>query len=71
MSEKKELLTKAMQLAPAEKAEVIDLLIKSLDEPDKEIDELWKKEAEDRIDAYEKGDLRAVSLQQVMQKYNV
>ena len=60
-----------MQLTPAEKAEFIDLLIKSLDEPDKEIDELWKKEAEDRIEAFEKGDLQAVSLQEVMEKYKV
>jgi len=35
----------------------IDKLIKSLGEPDEAIDELWKKESEGRIDAYEKGKL--------------
>jgi Putative addiction module component len=43
----------ALTLKPSEKAQLIDKLISSLDKPDKEIDELWAKEAEDRIDAYD------------------
>lgn len=31
--------------------------VKSLDKPNHEIDELWKKEAESRIDAYDEGKL--------------
>jgi putative addiction module component (TIGR02574 family) len=50
------------------KAQLIDKLISSLDKPDKEIDELWTKEAEDRIDAYDQGKLKAVSLEKVLQK---
>jgi hypothetical protein len=40
-----------------------------LDEPDKEIDELWTREAEGRIDAYEGGEIKAVSLEKVLEKY--
>ncbi|MEA3241299.1 MAG: addiction module protein [Pseudomonadota bacterium] len=40
-----------------------DQLLFSLDKPDKEIDRLWAKEAEDRIDAYDQGKLKAVSLE--------
>ncbi len=56
-------------LKPAEKAQLIDRLIFSLDKPDKELDELWAQEAENRIDAYEQGKLKSVSLEKVLQKY--
>ena len=63
------ILKEALTLKPSEKAELIDKLISSLDKSDKEIDELWAKEAEDRIDAYDQGKLKAVSLEKVLQKY--
>ena len=59
----------ALTLKPSEKAQLIDKLISSLDKPDREIDKLWAKEAEDRIDAYDQGKLKAVSLEKVLQKY--
>jgi putative addiction module component (TIGR02574 family) len=59
----------ALTLRPSEKAQLIDKLISSLDKSDKEIDELWAKEAEDRIDAYDQGKLKAISLEKVLQKY--
>ena len=63
------ILKEALTLSPSEKAQLIDKLISSLDKPDKEIDELWAKEAEDRIDAYDQGKIKAVSLEKVLQKY--
>ena len=63
------ILKEALTLRPSEKAQLIDKLISSLDKPDKEINELWAKEAEDRIDAYDQGELKAVSLEKVLQKY--
>ena len=59
----------ASSLNPFEKAQLIDKLISSLDIPDKEIDKLWAKEAEERIDAYDQGKLKMVSLEKVLQKY--
>jgi putative addiction module component (TIGR02574 family) len=59
----------ALTLRPSEKAQLIDKLISTLDKPDTEIDELWAKEAEDRIDAYDQGKLKAVSLEKVLEKY--
>lgn len=41
----------------------------SLDEPDHAIDELWGKEAEARLDAYERGELKAVPLAEILAKY--
>ncbi len=63
------ILKEASILRPFEKAQLIDQLISTLDEPDKKMDELWAKEAENRIEAYDCGKLKAVSLEEVLQKY--
>jgi putative addiction module component (TIGR02574 family) len=63
------ILKEALTLSPSEKAKLIDKLISTLDKSDKEIDELWAKEAEDRIDAYDQGKIKAISLEKVLQKY--
>jgi putative addiction module component (TIGR02574 family) len=62
-------LKEALALKPAEKAELIDKLISSLDKPDSELEDLWAKEAESRIDAYERGAIKAVTLERVLERY--
>jgi putative addiction module component (TIGR02574 family) len=69
MADPNAVLKEALTLKPAQKAELIDKLLSSLDKPDKDIDELWAKEAESRIDAYEKGKIKAVTLERVLEKY--
>jgi putative addiction module component (TIGR02574 family) len=57
-----ELLEEALSLPPAERAELADRLLTSLDaSPDRRIDELWAREAEDRLDAFGRGEIKAVS----------
>mgnify|MGYP002629587826 len=60
------LFREALTLKPSEKAQLIDKLISTLDKSDKEIDELWAKEAEDRIDAYDQGKIKGISLEKVL-----
>jgi putative addiction module component (TIGR02574 family) len=49
------------KLEPAERATLIDVLWESLDEERiKEIEGKWASESEDRIDAFERGELSAV-----------
>ena len=69
MAVSNEILEKALNLTPTEKAELIDRLLSSLDKPDKELDKLWSKEAEDRIEAFERGEIRALTLKEVLEKY--
>ena len=69
MATSKEILDKAILLSPAEKAELVDQLILTLDKPDKKLDKLWAEEAESRLAEYKRGDLRAVSLEEVLAKY--
>lgn len=71
MDKKNKLLKEALLLEPKEKAIIIEALIKSLDTPDEAIDALWKQECENRIEAYRKGDLKAVSVQEAFAKYNM
>ncbi len=59
----------ALTLLPAERAELIDKLLVSLGKSDHEIDKQWAKEAEDRIDAYDKGKIKAIYLEEVLKKY--
>lgn len=65
----KEILKDAISLLPAERAYLIDRLLESLDKPDHEIDKLWAKEAEKRIDAYENGKIKSVPIDEVIAKY--
>jgi putative addiction module component (TIGR02574 family) len=58
-----------MELPVVEKARLVDQLISSLDEPDEAIDALWRKEVEDRIQAYQAGKLQSVPLSDVLAKH--
>jgi len=64
-----EVLLKALDLPPLERAELVEQILASFDFPArKEIDALWAKEIEDRIDAYERGDIGAVPAKDVFDK---
>jgi len=69
MSTVMDIFKEAIQLNPNEKAKLVDQLITSLDKPDKNIDKLWAEEAESRLEAYKQGNIKAVSLKEVLSKY--
>ena len=64
------ILYDALNLSPAERAALVEELLSSLDKPEPEIDELWAKEAEARIDAAERGEVKSVPASQVFGKYD-
>ncbi len=64
-----DIFEQALTLPPKDRAILVEKLLASLDQPDATIDELWAKEAEDRINAYEAGELEAVSAEDVFKKY--
>lgn len=64
-----DILAKALALKPADRAELIDRLLSSLDLPDKMVEEWWAAEAEDRLSAFEQGQLKAIPLEQVLEKF--
>ena len=59
----------ALSLPPRSRAKLAEQLLESLDDPkQKEIDRLWADEVEDRIDAYERGELKAIPGQEVFRR---
>jgi len=69
MSKTNDILKEAITLPPSDRAILIDKLLNSLDEQDNAIDTLWAKEAESRIDAYDKGRLKSISIDKILEKY--
>ena len=62
------ILQEALNLPPQDRAEVLERLLATFQEaPDPELDKLWALEAEDRLDAYERGELDSVSADEVRQ----
>lgn len=60
-----------VQLPPAERMEVIERVLDSLDQPDAALDALWAKEADDRLAAYRRGEIKTLALSDVIAKYQV
>ena len=58
---KNEVLELALHLKADEKFLIIDALLKSLDKPDKNIDDIWENEAISRLKAFDEGRLEMVS----------
>ena len=56
-------------LPPEERLEVAERILDSADEPDATLDALWATEANDRLAAYLRGEVKAVPLSDVIAKY--
>ena len=64
-----EILTKALELPPMERAELVESLLSSFEFPSrKNIDALWAQEAESRIDAFERGNIAAIPAKNVFEE---
>lgn len=59
------LIEQALGLPPNRRAAFAERLLSSLDPQLSEIDLLWAKEAEDRLDAYERGEIEAIPAEEV------
>lgn len=60
------ILTEALELPPVERAELIENLLSSFEfQSRKFIDALWAQEAEERIDAFDRGEMDAIPAEDV------
>ena len=65
-------VTDALSLPPRSRAKLADKLLESLNQPrQKKIDNLWADEAEDRINAYERGEIKVISGKEVFRKLKI
>ena len=62
------LLKKAILLKPQERFLLIDGLIRTIDEPNKDIDTIWAEEAEKRLIAHRNGKTTGISFEDVFEK---
>lgn len=60
-----EVLEQALELKANDRSKLIDELLKSLDKPDIEMDEVWASEADSRLEAYRKGEIKAVPMEDI------
>ena len=63
----KKLTAEAAKLSPLERAELVEGILSSLDKPDSDIDRAWAVEAQDRLQAYERGEIEAFDFDEVVE----
>jgi len=64
----KEIIESALKLSPPEKLFIVESILRSLDEPDKEIDNIWIEEAAKRLKAYRDGKLEGIPMEDIFKK---
>ncbi len=67
-SQNEQVFTEALSLPPNERAELAERLFSSLDFSSQRIDQLWAREAESRIEAFERREIKAVPAGEVFKK---
>ena len=68
-NEAKTLIERARALSPEDRIALIEDVLDSLDRADPDIDQLWAREAADRVAAYRRGEIAAKDLSDVVAKY--
>ncbi|HNZ26126.1 MAG TPA: addiction module protein [Spirochaetota bacterium] len=67
---KEKLLSEILKLSPVDKAQIVEDILSSFESRDREgIDKLWEDEVENRISAYEKGQIKTKPLKDVFKKF--
>ena len=69
MSVIEEIFLEVSPLKSLDKLQLVEKILTSLNPIDKNIETIWTNEAEDRLDAYDKGVLSTVSAKDVFSKY--
>lgn len=69
MKRKERIVKQALELAPVERADLVDRLISSLDIPDHTIDDVWRREIGRRMEAYRAEKMETASVEEVLEKY--
>jgi hypothetical protein len=61
-----ELFESAKKLDPAARFALVDEILHTLDKPDPEVDRLWIDEAEHRLAAYRRGEVKGIPAEDVL-----
>ena len=64
-----DILQQLLSLPAETRARLAEQLLESLEPTDEKIRELWADEAERRLDAFERGEMKAIPAEEVFAKY--
>jgi putative addiction module component (TIGR02574 family) len=70
-NEAKTLIEQARALPPEDRIALVEDVLDSLDHADPDIDQLWAREATDRVAAYRRGELAAKDLSDVVARRGI
>ncbi len=59
------IIDEALHLKPQDRYVIIENLVKSLNEPNSEVDKAWMEESVKRLDAYKKGEMKSYAYTEV------
>ena len=65
----KSVLKDALLLRPAERLQLIEMLARSLNKPDENIEKIWAEESEKRYIVLKQGKMRTVALKEIVERY--
>ena len=69
VSKSDKVFKEALDLSPIERASLADQLLSSLDKPNKQIENVWRKEIGERLAAYRLGQATTVSAEDILEYY--
>ncbi len=64
-----EIAALALKLDPADRFELVDQILHSLDRPDPEIDRVWHEEAVRRLTAHRAGKAQGIPAEEIFGKF--
>jgi len=65
----KPVLRDALRLRPAERLQLMEMLARSLNKSDEEIEKAWAEESEKRYKALKEGKMKTISLKEVPRRF--
>jgi len=63
------ILENALLLRPTERLRLIEMLTRSLNNPDEDIEKIWSEEAERRYKALEEGRVKTVAFKEIIERF--
>jgi putative addiction module component (TIGR02574 family) len=67
----KQIIEEALRLDVNERADIADILLRSIDSPDSDIDQAWADEAQKRVAFYKEHKEMLIPSDKVFERYNV
>ncbi|MDY0082473.1 MAG: addiction module protein [Ignavibacteriaceae bacterium] len=65
----KSIIEEALRLRPAERLLLIEMLTKSLNQPDENIEKIWSEESEKRYKALEENKVKSYAIKEIIERY--